>query len=89
MKFIVRYDIPQNARKAAIARFLETGGLPPEGVEMVARWHTADGAFGFAIAETDDVQALTRWSLAWNDLLPMDIRPAADDASMGEVLASL
>ncbi len=89
MKFIVRWEIPQNSRKAAIARFLETGGLPPEGVEMVSRWHSADGEFGFAIAETDDVQAIARWSLAWNDLLPMDVRPAADDESMGEVLATL
>jgi len=28
--------------------FLETGGAPPAGVKMLGRWHTADGAYGFA-----------------------------------------
>ena len=89
MKFIVRWEIPQEARKDAIARFMETGGQPPDGVEMLTRWHSADGEFGFAIAETDDVQAIAKWSLDWNDLLPMDVRPAVDDEGIGAVLASL
>lgn len=55
---------------------------------MLARWHSAGGEFGFAIAESDDAQALAKWSLAWNDLLPMDVRPAVDDEGPGAVLAS-
>ena len=48
----------------------------------------AVAAFGFAIAESDDIQAMGKWSLAWNDLLPMDVRPALDDQGMGAVLTS-
>ena len=88
MQFIVRWEIPQSTRKEAIKRFMETGGAPPAGVKMLARWHSADGEFGFAIAETTDAQALTRWSLAWNDLLPMDVRPAVNDEGLGAVLST-
>lgn len=88
MLFIVRWEISQAARKAAIQRFLETGGAPPAGVKMLGRWHTADGAYGFAIAESDDAQAIGKWALAWNDLLPMDVRPALTDEGMGAVLTA-
>lgn len=88
MLFIVRWEISQEFRRPAIKRFLETGGAPPPGVKMLGRWHTADGAFGFAVAESDDAQAVARWSLAWNDLLPMDVRPALTDEGMGAVLTS-
>jgi len=88
MLYIIRWEISQSARKAAIDRFLKTGGAPPAEVKMLGRWHSADGAFGFAIAESDNVQAIAKWSLAWNDLLPMDVRPALDDQGMGAVLTS-
>jgi hypothetical protein len=88
MLFMVRWEVPQETRKTAIKRFLETGGAPPVGVTMIGRWHTADGAYGFAIAESDDVQAVSKWALAWNDLLPMDVRPALNDEGMGAVLMS-
>jgi hypothetical protein len=88
MLFIVHWTIPRENRQAAIQRFLDTGGAPPEGVTMLGRWHTADGEYGCAIAESDDPQALAKWSLAWNDLLPMDVRPALDDAGIGAVLTS-
>jgi hypothetical protein len=88
MLFITRFTVPHTSRKAAIQRFLETGGAPPAGVKMLARYHSSDGEFGFAISESDDVQALTRWANAWNDLLVLDTRPLVDDAGLAAVLQS-
>jgi hypothetical protein len=88
MLFITRFTVPHTSRKAAIQRFLETGGAPPAGVKMLARYHSSDGEFGFAISESDDVQALTRWANAWNDLLILDTRPLVDDAGLAAVLQS-
>jgi hypothetical protein len=88
MLFIVRWEIHQPVRKAAIERFLKTGGAPPAGVKMLGRWHTVDGEYGIAIAESDDPQAMAKWSMAWNDLLPMDVRPALNDEGMGAVLTA-
>jgi hypothetical protein len=89
MLFIVRWEISHTVRKAAIERFMKTGGAPPEGVKMLQRWHTADGDYGFAIAEATDIQPLAKWSLAWNDLLKMDVRPALDDQGLGAALTSM
>jgi hypothetical protein len=86
MLFMVRWEITQSVRKAAIDRFMKTGGAPPEGVKMVGRWHTADGDSGIAIAESADIQAIAKWALAWNDLLKMDVRPALDDQGLGAAL---
>ncbi len=44
-------DCPQGTFNAAVARFLETGGAPPEGVKMLGRWHGMNGQ-GFAISES-------------------------------------
>jgi hypothetical protein len=89
MLFMVRWEIDHSVRKAAIERFMKTGGAPPEGVKMIGRWHTSDGASGIAIAESTDIQAMTKWSLAWNDLLKMDVRPALDDQGLGTALMAM
>ena len=88
MLFIVRWTIPHTSREDAIGRFMETGGAPPDGVKMLCRYHTADGEYGFAIADPSDEVALGKWTIAWNDLLIMDTRPVLDDEGLGEVLQS-
>jgi hypothetical protein len=60
MLFVTRWTIPHTSRKAAIQRFMETGGAPPAGVKMLARYHSTDGEFGFVVSESDDAQALAR-----------------------------
>jgi hypothetical protein len=89
MKFIVSWTVPQGTNKAAVARFLETGGAPPKGVEMLGRWHGMTGGHGVAIAETTDAKALYLWQAQWSDLIPMSVSPCLDDSEAGPVLASL
>jgi hypothetical protein len=36
MKFITTWSVPQGTFNAAVSRFLETGGAPPEGVKCWA-----------------------------------------------------
>jgi hypothetical protein len=88
MKFIVSWTVPQGTFNAAVARFLETGGAPPEGVKMLGRWHGMDGK-GFAISESTDPKAMYRWVAQWADLLPLTVTPCLEDADAGEVMASL
>ena len=89
MIFITRYEVQPSVRKAAIERFVKTGGAPPAGVKMLGRWHSADGAFGIVISESDDIKAITKWNLAWNDLLTFDVRPAIDDQGLAAALAEM
>ena len=53
MLFVVRWTIPHTSRGDAIARFIGGGGAPPDGVQMLSRYHSADGEYGFAIAEAN------------------------------------
>lgn len=86
MTFVIQYTIRPEHREAAQARFKATGGLPPEGAKMIARYHWAGGLGGFVIAETDSGEALSRWTQAWSDLLTFTITPVVDDETVAKVI---
>ena len=88
MKYIVSWTLPQGTYSAAVARFLETGGALPKGVEQLGRWHGMSGQ-GFAIAESSDAKALYLLQAQWADVISIAITPCVEDADAGEVLASL
>lgn len=87
MKFTVSWSINPAHRRDANARFLETGGGPPDGIEMLGRWHGGEG--GFVLAETGDVKALYEWLGQWNDLLDFKVTPVMDDADAAEVIKKI
>ena len=60
MKYITSWTLPQGTFNAVVARFLETGGAPPKGVQLLGRWHGMSGQ-GFAIAESNDAKAMYLW----------------------------
>ncbi len=86
MLFKLAWTHTPEARNTTIKRFMNTGGMPPDGIEMHARYHNVDGRGGFAICETDDVKALHNWALDWTDLIEMQIDAIMDDATIGSVL---
>jgi hypothetical protein len=88
MKFMLTFSIrPETkARDEAIARFKATGGQPPKGAKLLGRWTAADFSGGFDLVESDDVKALTEFSLMWSDLMELKIVPVIEDADLSEVL---
>ena len=88
MKFMMTFHwAPDTQQRAdAIARFQQTGGLPPDGVRLVGRWTRADLGGGFDLLETDDPKKLTEFAYLWSDLMELEITPVLDDAELGEVL---
>ena len=89
MLFISSWRILPGHRDAVIERFASTGGRPPAGIKILGRWHDVADGTGVAISESDDLSAVTRWALEWNDLMEMHVRPALTDEQMGAVLAGL
>ena len=89
MKFMLTFFIrPETkARDEAIARFKATGGQPPKGAKLLGRWTAADFSGGFDLVESDDVKALTEFSLMWSDLMELKIVPVIEDTELGEVLS--
>lgn len=89
MKFLVSWSLPHGDNyRSAVARFLENGGTPPAGVELVGRWHGANGK-GFALAETDDAKAIFEWFAQWQEFMEITATPVVEDAEAGAVLQSL
>ncbi len=37
MRYLVSWSLPQGTFNASVARFLETGGMPPAGVQMLGK----------------------------------------------------
>ncbi|MDE1179071.1 MAG: DUF3303 family protein [Paraburkholderia sp.] len=88
MRFLVQWTGEPTRERETTERFLKTGGRPPEGVRMLGRWHAIGESRGVAIAETDDLTALSLWVLQWNDLLTFKISPALTDEEAGAALAA-
>ena len=86
MLYAVHWSFESDNRDTVNARFMETGGMPPEGVKMVGRWHSIEGGNGFCIAETDDPVALGKWVQNWSDLMDFTIDPVADDETITKIL---
>ncbi|MBL6864705.1 MAG: DUF3303 family protein [Rhodospirillales bacterium] len=86
MLFTFAWTHSTHGRNATIKQFMATGGMPPEGVKMISRYHNIDGSGGFAICETDDASALANWAIDWNGLLDVKITAIMDDETIGGVL---
>ncbi len=68
MKYMTTFTIRPENIKAAIERFKETGGKAPAGVTIIGRWHEMGTSHGFALVETDDPVAMSKFAIAWSDL---------------------
>ena len=77
-----------DAYRATVKRFLETGGAPPTGAQLIGRWHGSNGK-GFAVAESDDPKAIFRWMAEWYEVMEIEATPLVEDADGAAVLQSL
>lgn len=87
MLYVIAWTFRPEHRDAVQARFMQTGGLPPEGVRMLGRWHGTGVNRGVCAAETDDPLALARWAQQWSDLMSFDVYPALNDEDIAKILA--
>lgn len=86
MLFHITYEVSPQDRNQVQKRFKETGALPPEGVTMQGRWHSAAGHIGFLVAESSDAVAIAKWMQNWTDLLAFDITPVLTDEEVAEII---
>lgn len=87
VKYLCNYAWTASSQQTeAIRRFKETGGQPPKGVTLLGRWTRADFMGGVVLLESEDARALTQFSLAWSDVMSLQIVPVVDDKDLMEVL---
>ena len=86
MLFKLAWTHTPQARNETIKKFMETGGMPPEGVELISRYHNLDGTGGFAILESTNACALADYALDWNGLIKIEITAIMNDDTITSVL---
>ncbi|MBZ5661447.1 MAG: DUF3303 domain-containing protein [Acidobacteriia bacterium] len=86
MTFHITYKLTPENRNTAQQRLKSTGGLPPAGVTMIARWHCAQGQKGFVLAESSDALAIAKWLQDWTDLLTFEVTPVINDEQIARVI---
>ena len=89
MKYMITWQLSQATFRDAVARFLQTGGLPPAGVTMLGRWHGISCDTGVIIAESNDPAAIYEWIAAWSDLVPLQATQVIEDQAAAGVLKKL
>ena len=88
MHFMSAYTFYAEDREAIVARFIKTGGTPPSGIKLLARWHDVGGHRGYTICESDDPVAMSIWSDQWSDLMRIEVFPVVNDEQLAKVLDS-
>lgn len=90
MKYVITWSAPTATYVAAIQQFLATGGMPPAGVKLLARYHALTGSSsGFIVAETSDHKALYTWLADWMHTVSFEVTPVVEDADAAPVLQAV
>ena len=87
MKYMTRWSIREEYFAAAVERFSKNPPEIPEGLTMLGRWHQMGSGDGFALFETDDPVALSRYILAWADLVDQEVCAVIEDAEVAQALS--
>jgi Protein of unknown function (DUF3303) len=84
MKYMITWKCAPENYRAAVKRFLKTGGPVPKGAKTLGRWHTAASTRGWHLVEGSE-SAIAELNAEWADLLELETLPVVDDAVAGAV----
>lgn len=87
MKVLSTWAVRPGAHREAVSRFLAGGGLPPEGVTLLGRWHKVDLSGGYSLYETNDPAALFATAAAWAEFLEIQSSVVVEDGDAAPALA--
>ena len=76
MLFLVIYTWEPEKRDEIIKGRVEKGNMAPEGIKVLGEWTDLGGARGFMLYETAEPSIV--WTMAWSDLMNMDVIPVVD-----------
>jgi hypothetical protein len=88
MKYLVQWSSSPETARAAVERFLETGGKPPDGVTQLGRWFGMNGK-GCAILEAADPKGVFTLLTEWQEFLQIEATPVLEDDEAGEIISKV
>ena len=86
MKYVTVWTIPTDNFAATVKRFKEADPKF-QNVRIIARLHEMGTGRGFTFWEADDPVEAARYTLAWADLIDLEVHPVVDDATIAKALA--
>jgi hypothetical protein len=88
MKYLVQWTMEPEGIRGASARFLQTGGKPPDGVTQLGRWFGMNGS-GCSVVEAADPKGVFALVSEWQEFMQISATPALEDDEAGEIIAKL
>ena len=82
MLFMNIYRWEPGQRNEILKRRMEKGTSLREGVKLVGEWTDLNAGRGFLLVESNDPKACMASSMAWSDLMRMDIVPVIETADL-------
>ena len=76
MLFMNIFTYEPDKRDEVIKRRLEKGNMIPEDVKVLGQWTDLGGGRGFIVFESEKPHL--EWTLAWSDLMEIDLIPIVD-----------
>lgn len=89
MLFMLEWSLKDGYYQDAVEQFLTTGAPPPEGMELVSRWHAPGSSKGWLLVETNDVSSIYAHASEWGASLNMTATPVVDDKIAGREAAKI
>ena len=90
MKLMVTWQMHPGKLHDTLAKFSkmtpeQDQALAGEQVKLIGRWHDLARGRGVAIFESDSVAAFSKYSLAWNGFMDLDVAVVLDDGETREL----
>ncbi len=84
MKFMITWQLHPGKLQETLAKFAQMTAeqdraLAGPNVKLVGRWHDVVQGRGVAIFESDRPAALSKYALAWNGVMDLDLSLVLDD----------
>lgn len=85
MKFLVTWQMQPGRLQETLAKFAQMSpeqeqALMGPDVQLLGRWHDLVRGQGAAVFEAASAEALSRYALAWNGVMDLDLSLVLDDA---------
>src|SRR5664279_2152628 len=84
MKFMITWQMHPGMLQDTLARFSkmtakQDEALAGDHLKLIGRWHDLPRGRGVAIFESDSAEALSKYALAWNAVMDLDVAVVLDD----------
>ena len=78
MLFMSVYTTEPGKRDQTFKKRIEKGISFPAGVKVIGEWSDLGGGRGFIVTEAQDPKSVMQATLAWSDLLKIEIVPVIE-----------